>query len=158
MITFIFIGLSVFMAPLLTRIPMPVLYGVFMYMGISALNGIQLFDRLLLMITPMKYQPDLMYLRHVPLKRVHLYTLVQSGCLAMLWIIKSIKATSILFPIMLVAMVGIRKLCEKFFRADELAQLDDKMPEITLRRKEDRKKKRASLAIADQVSIVDPGG
>ena len=45
----------------------------------------------------------------------------------------------------LVAMVGVRKLCEKLFTADELAQLDDKMPEITLRKKEDRKKKHASI-------------
>ena len=44
---------------------MPVLYGVFLYMGIAALNGIQLFDRLLLMLTPMKYQPDLMCVEDV---------------------------------------------------------------------------------------------
>jgi hypothetical protein len=56
---------------------MPVLYGVFMYMGIAALNGIQLFDRILLLFTPMKYQPDAMYLRHVPIRRVHMYTFVQ---------------------------------------------------------------------------------
>jgi len=36
------------MTPILGLIPMPVLYGVFLYMGISSLHGIQLFDRLLL--------------------------------------------------------------------------------------------------------------
>lgn len=56
---------------------MPVLYGAFLYMGIAALGGIQFFDRLLLMLTPMKYQPDYAYLRHVSIKRVHLFTLVQ---------------------------------------------------------------------------------
>ena len=58
-------------------IPVPVLYGVFLYMGIAALNGIQLFDRILLLFMPMKYQPDYMYVRHVKITRVHLYTLVQ---------------------------------------------------------------------------------
>ncbi len=42
------VGLSAFMTPILGLIPMPVLYGVFLYMGISSLHGIQLFDRVLL--------------------------------------------------------------------------------------------------------------
>ncbi len=79
---------------------MPVLYGVFLYMGIAALGGIQLIDRLLLLFMPMKYQPDYVYLRHVPIRRVHLFTAFQAGCLAMLWVIKSIKKTKIAFPIM----------------------------------------------------------
>lgn len=48
------IGLSVLITTFLGRIPMPVLYGVFLYMGISALGGIQLFDRILLLLMPMK--------------------------------------------------------------------------------------------------------
>uniref|UniRef100_A0A915N5J6 Anion exchange protein n=1 Tax=Meloidogyne javanica TaxID=6303 RepID=A0A915N5J6_MELJA len=51
--TFLLIGLSVTMTKLLSHIPMPVLYGVFLYMGISALGGIQLFDRFLLMLVVM---------------------------------------------------------------------------------------------------------
>ncbi|PIO56131.1 HCO3- transporter family protein [Teladorsagia circumcincta] len=52
--TFVMIGLSVLITNFLARIPMPVLYGVFLYMGISALGGIQLFDRILLLLMPMK--------------------------------------------------------------------------------------------------------
>ena len=37
---FVLIGLSVFLTPLLAKIPMPVLYGVFLYMGTSSLKGI----------------------------------------------------------------------------------------------------------------------
>ena len=99
-VIFITIGLSVLMGPLLKRIPMPVLYGVFLYMGVASLNGLQFFDRLLLFLMPKKYQPDLPYLRRVPLGRVHLFTIIQFACLVLLWIIKDIKATSILFPIM----------------------------------------------------------
>lgn len=79
---------------------MPVLYGVFMYMGIAALGGIQLFDRVLLLLMPMKYQPDTIYIRHVPINVIHRFTAFQVGCLAMLWVIKSIKKTSIAFPVM----------------------------------------------------------
>jgi sodium bicarbonate transporter 10 len=49
-------GLSVFMTPILGRIPMPVLYGVFLYMGFASLDGLQFYNRLLLMFMPKKYQ------------------------------------------------------------------------------------------------------
>merc|ERR1711936_1426531 len=55
---FLTIGMSVYMVPVLSLIPMPVLYGVFLYMGVASLNGIQLFDRILLIFMPKKYQPD----------------------------------------------------------------------------------------------------
>ena len=43
---------------------------------------------------------DRPYLRSVPLNRVHLFTFIQLACLVGLWVIKDIKATSILFPVM----------------------------------------------------------
>ena len=56
---------------------MPVLYGVFLFMGVSSLVGVQLMQRISIVFMPPKYQPDYIYLRHVPLRRVHLFTLVQ---------------------------------------------------------------------------------
>lgn len=48
---------------------MAVLYGVFLLMGITSLNGLQLMERVGLFFTPAKYQPDYTYLRCVsPLK------------------------------------------------------------------------------------------
>ncbi len=114
------IGLSVKMSFVLKLIPMPVLYGVFLYMGVASLNGIQFFDRILLFFMPKKYQPDFPYLRKVQLTRVHLFTGVQLASLVGLWVIKDIKQTSILFPIMLVVMMGIRKLLDFVFTRSEL--------------------------------------
>ena len=82
-----------------------VLYGVFLYMGVAALDGIQFFERILLFFMPKKYQPDRPYLRSVPLNRVHLFTFVQLACLVGLWVIKDIKQTSILFPVMVSSSV-----------------------------------------------------
>ncbi|XP_009072142.1 PREDICTED: electrogenic sodium bicarbonate cotransporter 1-like, partial [Acanthisitta chloris] len=96
---FVLMGVSVFMAPVLKHIPMPVLYGVFLHMGVAALNSIQLMDRVRLLLMPAKHQPDLSYLRHVPLRRVHLYTIIQLLCLALLWVLKSTMA-AIVFPVM----------------------------------------------------------
>ncbi|NWZ58524.1 S4A4 protein, partial [Haliaeetus albicilla] len=96
---FVLTGVSVFMAPVLKHIPMPVLYGVFLHMGVAALNSIQLTDRVRLLLIPAKHQPDLAYLRHVPLRRVHLFTIIQLLCLALLWVLKSTMA-AIIFPVM----------------------------------------------------------
>ncbi|XP_071744273.1 electroneutral sodium bicarbonate exchanger 1 isoform X28 [Lepeophtheirus salmonis] len=134
---FLSIGLSVFMTPMLSLIPMPVLYGVFLYMGAASLNGLQFFDRMLLIFMPKKYQPDLPYLRKVPINRVHFFTLIQFLCLVGLWIIKDIKATSILFPLMLVVMMGVRKLLDFIFSKADLKALDDILPEFKRKEKLD---------------------
>jgi len=127
---FITVGLSVFMTPILGKIPMPVLYGVFLFMGVSSLDGLQFFDRILLFLMPKKFQPDYPYLRQVQLGRVHLYTMIQIGCFVALWIIKSMKQTSILFPLMLVVIVFIRKLLDHVFTKKELQVLDDMLPDF----------------------------
>ena len=41
----ILIGLSVFLTKILSFIPMAVLYGVFMFMGVSALTGMQVNEK-----------------------------------------------------------------------------------------------------------------
>ena len=125
---FLTIGMSVFMTPILSKIPMPVLYGVFLYMGIASLNGIQFYDRILLMFMPKKYQPDYPYLRHVSMDRVHLFTSIQIACFAGLWLIKSFSQTSILFPLMLVIMIFVRKTLDLLFSKRELQVLDDILP------------------------------
>lgn len=155
---FLMIGCSVFLTPLLKHIPMPVLFGVFLYMGAASLKGLQFFDRLMIMLMPVKYQPDYMFLRQVsthtlkqsiniilqrlclfqvPIRRVHLFTLIQLACLIALWSIKSFTATSILFPLMLVVMIGIRKSLDCIFTRRELKILDDIMPELSRRNKDD---------------------
>ncbi|XP_039560343.1 anion exchange protein 4 isoform X3 [Passer montanus] len=124
---FILMGVSVFMAPVLKHIPMPVLYGVFLHMGVTALNSIELTDRVRLLLVPAKHQPDRAYLRHVPLRRVHLFTAIQLLCLALLWLLKSTVA-AIVFPVMLLALVAIRKGLQRVFSAHDLSWLDGPGP------------------------------
>ncbi len=123
----IMIGLSAYL-PYLDRIPMPVLFGVFLFMGTAALNGLQFFDRLLLLFTPQEEQPDYDYLRKVSVGRVHLFTLAQSACFALLLIVKEVKITSAFFPACLAAMCGIRGLLDCIFTPVELRALDNPLP------------------------------
>ncbi|XP_047425815.1 electrogenic sodium bicarbonate cotransporter 1-like isoform X1 [Mugil cephalus] len=138
---FLLTGLSVFMAPILKFIPMPVLYGVFLYMGVASLNGVQFMDRLQLLLMPAKHQPDLIYLRHVPQRRIHLFTFIQVLCLALLWILKSTVA-AIIFPVMILALVAVRKAMDYVFSQHDLGYLDDVIPEKDKKKKEDEKKKK----------------
>uniref|UniRef100_A0A8C8FE79 Anion exchange protein n=1 Tax=Oncorhynchus tshawytscha TaxID=74940 RepID=A0A8C8FE79_ONCTS len=137
---FVLMGCSVFMTSALKFIPMPVLYGVFLYMGVSSLKGIQFFDRIKLFGMPAKHQPDLIYLRYVPLWKVHVFTLVQLTCLILLWVIKA-SAAAVVFPMMVLALVFIRKLLDFFFTKRELSYLDDLMPESKKKKEDDKKKK-----------------
>jgi len=143
-------GLSVLMVPILSVLPMPVLYGVFLFMGISALRGLQFFDRILLLFMPTKYQPNYIYLKYVRLPRVHLFTFIQIICLAVLYFIKSHPATGITFPLMLVAICVVRKCSEWIFTTSELRALDDLLP--------GREKEKRKLGFKDQSaseSLVD---
>eukprot|EP00063_Salmo_salar_P008693 XP_013983528.1 PREDICTED: electrogenic sodium bicarbonate cotransporter 1-like isoform X1 [Salmo salar] len=140
-IVFVLTGLSVFMAPILKFIPMPVLYGVFLYMGVASLNGVQFMDRLQLLLMPAKHQPDLIYLRHVPQRRIHLFTFIQALCLALLWVLKSTVA-AIIFPVMILALVAVRRAMDYIFSQHDLSYLDDVIPEKDKKKKEDEKRKK----------------
>ncbi|XP_056649930.1 sodium-driven chloride bicarbonate exchanger isoform X5 [Monodelphis domestica] len=154
---FVLMGSSVFMTSILKFIPMPVLYGVFLYMGASSLKGIQLFDRIKLFWMPAKHQPDFIYLRHVPLRKVHLFTIIQMSCLGLLWIIKVSRA-AIVFPMMVLALVFVRKLMDLLFTKRELSWLDDLMPESKKKKLEDAEKEeeQSMLAMEDEGTVHLP--
>nr|XP_020441441.1 electrogenic sodium bicarbonate cotransporter 1-like isoform X4 [Monopterus albus] len=153
-LVFILTGLSVFMSPILKFIPMPVLYGVFLYMGVASLNGVQFMDRLVLLLMPAKHQPDLVYLRHVPLRKVHLFTFIQVLCLALLWILKSTVA-AIIFPVMILALVAVRKVMDYMFSQHDLSFLDDIIPEKDKKKKEDEKKKNKQASLDSEAEDSD---
>lgn len=59
------IGVSLFLAPLLRRIPIAVLYGVFLYLGITALSHLRLIERIKLLFVPSRFHPDRRFIRKV---------------------------------------------------------------------------------------------
>ncbi len=119
---------------------MATLFGVFLFMGVNALNGMQLFDRILLLFMPAKYQPDYPFLRYVNTKRVHLYTLIQVVSTSMLYLVKFIDSIAITFPILVLATCGIRKMLDYVFTQRELFWLDDILPGSKLDKKKSSKK------------------
>uniref|UniRef100_A0A5K3FIS4 Anion exchange protein n=1 Tax=Mesocestoides corti TaxID=53468 RepID=A0A5K3FIS4_MESCO len=153
---FLFIGLSVFMSQILRCIPMAVLYGVFLLMGITSLNGLQLMERVGLFFMPAKYQPDYPYLRHVRLGRVHLFTFIQALCLILLYVIKSVPQISMLFPLMVLAMCFVRKALDFVFTQEELYWLDDILPDSSCSRSRKTAATRRYASANDFSSKVRP--
>ncbi|CAN8069010.1 unnamed protein product, partial [Agarophyton chilense] len=129
--THILIGLSILAKDALGLIPLSVLYGFFLFLGMGTLDGNALWDRILLIFTqPEKYPPN-HYVRRVKIKRVHLYTLIQVALLVLLWFVKSnfyIKGsvfnTGLLFPFIIAMFIPVRLyILPRFFSKVELHAL-----------------------------------
>ncbi|XP_039595858.1 band 3 anion transport protein-like isoform X2 [Polypterus senegalus] len=120
----ILVGLSIFMEPILKLIPLAVLFGIFLYMGVTSLNGIQLFDRILLLLVPHKYHPEEAYIHWVKTWRMHVFTIIQVLCLAILWAVKSSPA-SLALPFILILTIPLRRFLLPYIFSDrELKCLD----------------------------------
>uniref|UniRef100_A0A8C7KX84 Anion exchange protein n=1 Tax=Oncorhynchus kisutch TaxID=8019 RepID=A0A8C7KX84_ONCKI len=120
----LFVGLSIVIGDLLRQIPIAVLFGIFLYMGVMSLNGIQLTERMLLLLMPPKYHPDHTYVRKVRTLRMHLFTGIQLVCLAALWTVMSTVA-SLAFPFVLILTVPIKWfLLPRIFTTREMQCLD----------------------------------
>ncbi len=120
------IGLSLLALPLLKLIPMAVLYGIFLYMGVVTLKGNQFFERLNLWLTDPSLYPTTHYIRRVPMSVIHRFTLLQLVCLAVLWTVKEWPnpLVKILFPLFIALLVPVRVIASRFFAEPHLAMLD----------------------------------
>ncbi|KFQ34189.1 Band 3 anion transport protein, partial [Mesitornis unicolor] len=116
----VLIGVSILMEPILKFIPLAVLFGIFLYMGVTSLFGIQLFDRILLLLMPPKYHPSEPYVTRVKTWRMHLFTFTQIIVLVLLWVVKS-SPGSLALPFILILTVPLRRfLLPKIFQDIEL--------------------------------------
>ncbi|XP_050987506.1 anion exchange protein 2a isoform X1 [Labeo rohita] len=118
------VGLSIVIGDVLRQVPIAVLFGIFLYMGVMSLNGVQLTERIMLLFMPPKYHPDHTYVRKVRTLRMHLFTCLQLVCLAVLWVVMSTSA-SLAFPFVLVLTVPFRRfLLSRIFTHREIQCLD----------------------------------
>ncbi|XP_061143436.1 anion exchange protein 3 isoform X1 [Syngnathus typhle] len=120
----VLVGMSIVMTDVLRHIPLAVLFGIFLYMGVTSLTGIQLYERITLMVTPAKHHPDHIYVTKVKTWRMNMFTLIQLGCIVTLWVVKS-TAASLAFPFVLIMTVPLRRvILSRIFEERELQALD----------------------------------
>jgi len=118
---------TLFTMKLLKLIPMSVLYGIFLYMGVTALTGNQFWERIkmLLMDTTSAKYPKRPYSEFLPRNRMNLMTYIQIGCFVLLYGVKSVKQIALAFPVIIALFLPVRiYLLPKIFSEDELTLLD----------------------------------
>jgi hypothetical protein len=119
------VGISLVLLNVLALLPMPVLYGVFLFMGLSALGPMQFWHRVLLWIQqPSKY-PETPYNRYMEKKRVHFYTLWQLFFFGLIFLVQNFPQISIVFPLMTLLCIPARLyFLPRMFAGWELELLD----------------------------------
>ena len=122
----VLIALSIPLLPYLDIVPMAVLYGLFLYMGVVSLQGNQFFERLGLWLTDKDLYPQTHYVRRVPMAVVHQYTGLQLLCLAVLAAVSLSPYPSlrIVFPLLIACLVPVRFLADRLFPPEFVAALD----------------------------------
>ena len=131
-LTHVLVLATCFALNIIKLIPLAVLYGVFLFMGLVALPAQQLWQRILLLFQEPARIAETPYTKYVkPLKRVHIFTAIQLFFFALLYVVKSMKTIAIAFPIMILLCIPVRMyLLPKIFSEDELTLLDGSPEEI----------------------------
>ncbi|XP_076005328.1 solute carrier family 4 member 11-like [Genypterus blacodes] len=107
----ILIGLSAFMLPLpLQWIPKPVLYGLFLYIAATSLDGNQMVDRMALLLKEQTSYPPTHYVRRVPQRKVHFFTVLQMIQLIILCAfgMYPLPYMKMVFPLLMILLVPVR--------------------------------------------------
>nr|XP_057932618.1 solute carrier family 4 member 11-like isoform X2 [Doryrhamphus excisus] len=107
----ILIGLSAFMLPIpLQWIPKPVLYGLFLYIAATSLDGNQMVDRMALLLKEQTAYPPTHYVRRVPQRKVHYFTGLQMIQLIILCAfgMYPLPYMKMVFPLLMILLVPVR--------------------------------------------------
>ncbi|CAK8694686.1 unnamed protein product [Clavelina lepadiformis] len=124
----ILIGLSIFLLPYMQYwIPVAVLQGLFLFLGLTSFNGNQMFDRMMLLFTEGSSYPPNHYVRKVPQRILHLFTLCQVIQLVIVAFFGFAEQyyLKMIFPVIILLLLPIRhKVLPWFIERKYLAVLD----------------------------------
>ncbi|MEJ1278766.1 solute carrier family 4 sodium bicarbonate transporter-like member 11 [Cricetulus griseus] len=124
----VLVGLSLLLLPCpLQWIPKPVLYGLFLYIALTSLDGNQLFSRVALLLKEQTSYPPTHYIRRVPQRKIHYFTGLQILQLLLLCAfgMSSLPYMKMVFPLIMIAMIPIRyNLLPRIIEAKYLDVMD----------------------------------
>uniref|UniRef100_A0AAY4EQ16 Bicarbonate transporter-like transmembrane domain-containing protein n=1 Tax=Denticeps clupeoides TaxID=299321 RepID=A0AAY4EQ16_9TELE len=107
----ILIGVSVFLLPVpLQWIPKPVLYGLFLYIALTSIDGNQMCDRMALLLKEQTSYPPTHYIRKVPQRKIHYFTFLQMVQLLFLCTfgMYPLPYMKMIFPLLMIILIPIR--------------------------------------------------
>uniref|UniRef100_A0A670YT51 Solute carrier family 4 member 11 n=1 Tax=Pseudonaja textilis TaxID=8673 RepID=A0A670YT51_PSETE len=105
------VGLSLLLLPFpLQLIPKPVLYGLFLYIALTSIDGNQLFERVALLLKEQTAYPPTHYIRRVPQRKIHYFTGLQVVQLLILcsFGMSPLPYMKMIFPLIMIGMIPIR--------------------------------------------------
>lgn len=120
---------TLLLLPLLKYVPIPVVSGVFLFLGRKLMSGNSFFQRLRDSIAEKSRLPDDHPIHVLGQKRMNWFTSIQVACLAGLWAFKQNASTAIFFPSVIGMLMIIRGLVlPRIFSETELRALGDGTP------------------------------
>mmetsp|Transcript_12530 Transcript_12530/g.15739 ORF Transcript_12530/g.15739 Transcript_12530/m.15739 type:complete len:776 (+) Transcript_12530:132-2459(+) len=123
------IASTVFLLPLLQILPIPVVSGVFLFLGRKLMTGNSFLQRIRDAIAEEKRLPSGHPIHFVGRRKMNMFTGVQVACLLGLWKFKQYPATAIFFPSVIGVLMLIRSfVLPRFFTEDEFIALGDPTP------------------------------
>ena len=117
-------GVVLFLLSWIELIPMSVLFGLFIYMGVVSLQGNLFFVRALSLFFPFMGRFYSLGENKVSKKGRNQFTIIQVLCFSLLWLVKS-SVLGILFPIFIATCVPIRMFLSLFIKKSDLTLLDN---------------------------------
>lgn len=115
--------------PLLTHLPIPVVSGVFLFLGRKLMTGNTFLKRMLESVAEAKRLPSEHPINILGRKKMNIFTAVQILCLTGLWTFKQNSSTAIFFPGVIGVLMGIRKwVLPRYFTEEEFSALGDPSP------------------------------
>ena len=108
-------------------IPVAVLFGGIIYLAYISWNSLQFVVRIKLLFIRSKHHPNTCYVKNVSLYHMHIFTLIQVVCFAVILGFKVVPEefyTPMFFPILCVLLVPFRKVISVFFTREEMEALD----------------------------------
>ena len=121
---------SLFLLPVVERIPMAVISGLFLFLGANMINGNDFLSRTRYFFMDPKLYPEdsPMRARNIPAPQVNAFTGLQLMCLTMLWLLKLNKRTSLFFPSVIATLMLIRtNIAPRLFSSTALETLDGEL-------------------------------
>ena len=120
---------SLVLLPILGSVPIPVVSGVFLFLGRKLMTGNSFLQRIRDMFVERERLLEHHPIRALGRKRTALFTTIQIFCLAGLWTFKQNPSTAIFFPSVIGMLMCIRSfLLPKIFSEEELVQFGDPTP------------------------------
>lgn len=128
-ITHAMLAATIYLLPVLTFLPIPVVSGVFLFLGRKLMTGNTFFQRIIQSVAEKDRLPANHPINILGRKKMNLFTGIQILCLAGLWTFKQNSAISIFFPSVIGLLMVIRRfILPKVFSEEELIALGDQTP------------------------------